>query len=254
MTGRHFNETEEGTERESWLVVERLHETTPAACQSELLKPWLDLQQGPDIPSLRTSATSSHVLEAEKLASKSSIAPTDSSPASSAAVTLDDYSRKEDVQTAFRLYVDSKWKPWADEEKGRRETIRLYSKLFTLRRQLEGGLVEAPSELVWGVGGGTWNCSDTVVQYPLLTQAVEISLNQENSAIQIVPRDVEPRLETDWYALVDNPGLATLEKQGKEFFARSLTRRRTCDAWNSATAGYFEWHLKRRFQGTHLVS
>lgn len=31
-------------------------------------------------------------------------------------------------------------------------------------------------------------------------------------------------------------------------------RARTCGAWNSATAGYFKWHLERRFQGTHSVS
>jgi hypothetical protein len=220
--GLRFNENEEGIEREIWLVVERLHETPPPACLNDLLKPWLDLPQGPESdPSLRVSAPSFQISEAEKLASQSGIVPTDFSPAPSSAVTLDDYSRKEGVRAAFRLYVDSKWKPWADEEKGRRETIRLYSKLFTLRQQLEGGLVEAPSELVWGVGVGTWNCNDTVVQYPLLTRAVEILLNQENSSIEIVPRDVEPRLETDWYASVDNPGLASLEKQSKEFFAKS---------------------------------
>ncbi len=31
-------------------------------------------------------------------------------------------------------------------------------------------------------------------------------------------------------------------------------RGRTCDAWNSATAGYFEWHLRGRFQGNHSAS
>lgn len=136
---------------------------------------------------------------------------------------LDDYPRKEEVRTAFRIYLESKWKPWAEEEKKRRETIRLYSKLFTLRQQLEGGLVETPSELVWGAGIGTWDCDGTAVQYPLLTQAVEVSLNQKTSAIEIAPRDLEPRLETDWYASVDNPGLANLEKRSKEFFARSST-------------------------------
>lgn len=222
--GLRFNENHEGMERELWLVVERLHETPPPPCQQDLLKPWLDLPQGPEsTPSLKASAPGSQVSEAERLVSQSGTVPSDVFPASSSAVMLDDYFRKEDVRAAFQRYVDSKWKPWADEEKGRRETIRLYSKLFTLRQQLEGGLVEAPSELVWGVGVGIWNCSDTFVQYPLLTRAVEILLNQENSSIEIVPRDVEPRLETDWYASVDNPGLATLEKQSKEFFAKATT-------------------------------
>src|SRR5438046_9595287 len=124
------------------------------------------------------------------LSSKSGVTAQHSSPDSSSPVMLEDYFRQEDVRAAFRVYLDSKWKPWADEEKQRRETIRLYARLFTLRQQLEGGLVEAPSELVWGVGMGTWDCNGTAVQYPLLTQAVEISLNQDTSALEIVTRDI----------------------------------------------------------------
>src|ERR1035438_5792280 len=57
--GLCFNEDEERNEREIWLVVERLYETPPPACQNELLKPWLDLPQGPESsPSLRASALS----------------------------------------------------------------------------------------------------------------------------------------------------------------------------------------------------
>jgi len=222
--GLHFNQTEPGTEREIWLAVERLHELPPPACQSELVKPWLNLTEGPEVkPWLKASASTSEILEAEKLGLKSADArPTSSSPPASP-VMLDDYSRKEEVRAAFCVYLDSRWKPWAEEEKKRRETIKLYARLFTLRQQLEGGLVEAPSELVWGVGIGTWDCDGTAVQYPLLSQAVEVFLNQKTSAIEIAPRDVEPRLETDWYASVDNPGLANLEKEAKDFLATSST-------------------------------
>src|ERR1035437_4327043 len=61
-----FNQTEQDTEREIWLVVERLRELPPPACQGELMKPWLDLPQGPEgTPSLRASASNSEILEAE---------------------------------------------------------------------------------------------------------------------------------------------------------------------------------------------
>jgi hypothetical protein len=221
--GLKFNQSEQDDEREIWLVVERLHEIPPPACQTELLKPWLDVSHGPErSPSLRASASSSEVYEAEKISSKTVGAAQNTAPETSS-VMLDDYPRREDVRAAFHVYVESNWKPWAVEEKQRRETIRLYARLFTLRQQVEGGLVEAPSELVCGVGIGTWDCNGTVVQYPLLTQQIEISLNQQTSAIEIVPRDIEPRLETDWYASVDNPGLASLEKQAKDFFAKSTT-------------------------------
>jgi very-short-patch-repair endonuclease/DNA-directed RNA polymerase subunit L len=289
----HFNQSEPDTEREIWLVVERLHETPPPPCQNELLKPWLESSQGPETaPALKKSALKTQVDEAEKLAGKESKpskslraistangyyrlaftkcrkdgckkcsegghgpywyryyrengrqhseyigkelpagienagqADKPSSPPSDtlSATMLADYVWAADVRAAFQLYLDSKWKPWAQDEKQRRETIRLYAKLFTLRQQLEGGLVETPSELVWGVGLGVWNCEGTTVQYPLLTQAVEISLNPITSAIEISPRDVEPRLETDWYASVDNPGLAGLEKKSKEFFTSCTT-------------------------------
>jgi hypothetical protein len=219
--GLHFNQSEPLTEREIWLAVERLHETPPPPCQSELLKPWLILSQGPETaPALKSSLLEAQVLEAEKLAK---LAPLTEFTPPPSTVLLTDYVRAKDVRAAYQLYLDSKWKPWAEDEKQRRESIRLYAKLFTLRQQLEGGLVETPTELVWGVGQGIWNCEGSEVQYPLVAQTVEISLNPITSAIEISPREVEPRLETDWYASVDNPGLAGLEKKSREFFTSCTT-------------------------------
>jgi hypothetical protein len=220
----HFNQTEEDTEREIWLVIERLHETTPPSCQNELLKPWLEISQGPEtVPTLKASALDTKVREAEKLAGKAVNPPQSPITASHSSVMFSDYPRGAEVRAAFQVYLDSMWKPWAEEEKQRRETIRLYAKLFTLRQQLEGGLIETPTEFVWGVGVGIWNRDGTAVQYPVLTQSVEIFLNPLTAAIEIAPRDVDARLETDWYASVDNPGLAGLEKQSKEFFAKCTT-------------------------------
>ena len=46
-------------------------------------------------------------------------------------VMLSDFERGAQVHTAFADYLDSKWRPWADEENSRRKTIRLYAQLFT---------------------------------------------------------------------------------------------------------------------------
>lgn len=81
--------------------------------------------------------------------------------------------------------------------------------------------MEAQLELVWGVGLGIWNCSGTVVGYPLVTRLAELALNPETAAVEIRPRDVDARLEVDWYAAVDNPGLAEMEKAAKEFFGKA---------------------------------
>ena len=84
---------------------------------------------------------------------------------------------------------------------------------------MEGAIVEAQLELVWGVGLGCWNCGGTTVSYPLIAKLVEISLNPVTAAIEIRPREIDARVELDWYASVDNPGVAAVEKSAREFFA-----------------------------------
>jgi hypothetical protein len=50
-----------------------------------------------------------------------------------------------------------------------------------------------------------------------------MSLNPITAKIEIRPRDVDARIEVDWYASVDNPGVAALEKAAKEFFGKATT-------------------------------
>ena len=90
-----------------------------------------------------------------------------------------------------------------------------------MKQQLEGGIVEAQIELVWGVGLGIWSNNGTTLSYPLLTQLSEVSLNSETAAIEIRPRMIEPRLEVDWYVSNDNAGVAEVEKSSKDFFGKS---------------------------------
>jgi hypothetical protein len=72
--------------------------------------------------------------------------------------------------------------------------------------------------LVWGVGLGIWNSNGATVSYPLVGRLAEMSLNPVTAEVEIRPRDVDARIEVDWYASVDNPGVADLEKAAKEFF------------------------------------
>ena len=50
-----------------------------------------------------------------------------------------------------------------------------------------------------------------------------MSLNPVTAEVEIRPRDVDARIEVDWYASVDNPGVADLEKAAKEFFGKATT-------------------------------
>ena len=225
VPGIHINVNGPESEDEIWLAVERLHEMRPPDIASAVLRPWVQMTQGPtEEPRLR-EATDGASLIAEGTHCSATSPPEQGKPviAPETTVMLSDYDRCDLVKAQFATYLDTKWRPWAEEEKLRRKTIRLYSQLFTLKQQLEGGIVEAQLELVWGVGLGIWNCNGTTVSYPLVGRLVEMSLNPVTAEVEIRPRDVDARIEVDWYASVDNLGVADIEKAAKEFFGKAAT-------------------------------
>jgi very-short-patch-repair endonuclease len=220
LLGVDFN-VDGDSDRETWLRIERLHETRPPQPENPLLLPWMEGAQGPDRePALRASALPQAIRGAEN---RAKISTSSVSDAATEPMPLYKYPRGAAVRDAHETYISAVWKPWAEEEKRRRQTIQLYSQLFTLRQQFEGSLIDQPLELVWGVGLGVWHCTDQTVQYPLITHAVEITLDSKTAALEINPRDVETRVESDWYASVDNAGVGALEKEAKTFFSSSTT-------------------------------
>ena len=224
LPGIRVNVSGPEDEDEIWLAVERLHETKPPDIASAVLRPWVQMTQGPtEEPRLREAtdgasliAAGTHCSSAKPEQGKAAVMP-------EATVVLSDYEKFSLVKAQFATYLDTKWRPWAEEEKLRRRTIHLYSQLFTLKQQLEGSIIEAQLELVWGVGLGIWSSNGATVSYPLIGRLVEMSLNPVTAEVEIRPRDVDARIEVDWYASVDNPGLANLEKAAKEFFGKATT-------------------------------
>ncbi len=229
LPGVRLNVNDAENSDEIWLVVERMHERRPPEITNAMLYPWVQMTQGPmDEPKLLEVIDGARLIAAgthrssrktdfnDKELSRPSIDP-------QAMVMLADYSKASLVKAQFSNYLATKWNPWAEEEKLRHKTIRLYSQLFTLKQQLEGGIVETQLELVWGVGLGIWNSAGVSINYPLLGRLVELFLNPDTSEIEIHPRDVDARLEVDWYASVDNTGVASLEKAAKEFFGKATT-------------------------------
>src|SRR5688572_32556631 len=95
--------------------------------------------------------------------------------------------------------MESAWVPWGDSERRRRRLSRLYVQLFTLHQQLSGSLVEAPVELVWGIGLGVISDASAPVAYPVITRLVDLALNERTGTIEVRPRDLEPRVELDFY-------------------------------------------------------
>jgi len=135
------------------------------------------------------------------------------------------------AQKAFTDYTPL-WTAWAEGEKPRRKTIGLYGDLFAIKHQLESEETAKPHELVWGVGVAAWKLryeersSASIVdfQYPLLTQAVELALDEKTLAIELRPRAVDPRFEFDAFAACLLPSTADVEKAARDALARGADR------------------------------
>jgi very-short-patch-repair endonuclease len=229
LPGIRTNVNAEESEEEIWLAVKRLNEISPPAVASTVLQPWVQVTQVPtEEPRLREAVDGASLIAAGTHCSSSNQPepaqpPDQSRPAidPQSTITLSDYREASLVRAQFATYLDTEWRPWAEEERRRRKTIRLYSQLFTLKHELEGSIVEAQLELVWGAGLGIWNRNGAIVSYPLIGRLVEMSLNPETAEVEIRPRDVDARIEVDWYASADNPGVVDFEKAAKDFFGQA---------------------------------
>ena len=108
------------------------------------------------------------------------------------------------------------WKSWSGTERERRKTIALYGDLFTLMHQMEAEQTNKPQELVWGIGISTWRLAyekgEFSFEYPLLTQTIEISLDDQTMAIELRPRATDTRVEFDALTACHVEGAIEVEK------------------------------------------
>lgn len=226
LPGVTFN-TQETEFDEVWLRLDRLHETRPPIPESKLLNLWVDLPRAPNKePSLKTHAVRQSLIDIGALAVTSPTPPDAENGVAkekieSVVISLEDFPDSELLKRQLKSYVEVVWRPWAEREKEVRKSIALYSELFMLSQKMQGNLVDSQLELVWGVGVALWTLPSGPLSYPLLTQLVEISLNETTMALEIRPRLSEPRLEVDIYASMDNPGVAKLVDTSKKFFESS---------------------------------
>ena len=224
LSGIRLNTEDSDGDDGAWVVVERTSETRPPDVTDELLRPWIDLTRSPEVdPKLKTAVEGSVLIAAGYCRSSQTEAGANDTSIPSVDpkqdVTLEGFDKRASVQGAFDAYWKGKWVVWSKEEKRRRKVIRIYAELFTLKQVLEGGIFETQLELVWGVGVARWNYNGTGLDYPIITQLVEITIDPATAAIQVRPRRADPVAEVDWYASVDNPGVAKFETIAKQFFA-----------------------------------
>src|SRR5690606_31616238 len=103
-------------------------------------------------------------------------------------LAIDALAIKEQLRTELKSYITHVWQPWAEKEKEVRKTISKYAELFASYQMLRGNLVDSPLELVLGVGLAVWELPDGKLTYPLISQLVELSIDEHNHAIEVRPR------------------------------------------------------------------
>jgi len=135
-----------------------------------------------------------------------------------AAVRFSDYPFRAEVEKQHALYLDSAWQPWAERERRRRRLSQLHSRLFTLQQQLAGTLTESEIELVWGMGLAVREQADARLAYPLVTRPVDVRFDPQSRSIEVVPRDLDPRLELETF-LGDTTLLAEAEKAAAQYLS-----------------------------------
>ncbi|MCC6825475.1 MAG: AAA family ATPase [Acidobacteria bacterium] len=206
------NATDDETD-EVWLTISRLRETPPPEVSSPMLKVWIDLRNDPaKRPTLRP-----HVPARDIAFSKDGAPSNDSTEET----YLESLPSKKELKQVFEEYVAGPWSKWAGHEKTVRQTIKIYGDLFTLKQQLEGGIIDAPLELVWGIGVAVWRIGDNSIRLPLITKGVELSLNERSMAIEIRPREGDPRVELQVFSDAGNPEVPAVKRAAEEFFGNA---------------------------------
>jgi very-short-patch-repair endonuclease len=135
-----------------------------------------------------------------------------------ATVRFADYPFRAEVEKQHAQYLDAVWKPWAERERKRRRLSQLHARLFTLQQQLAGTLTESPIELVWGMGLAVGERAGALFAYPLVTRTVDVRFDPQTRCVEVVPRDLDPRLELDTF-LGELAPLAEVEKAAAQYLA-----------------------------------
>jgi hypothetical protein len=214
LPGVDFDKKVEGDH--IWMRVERLAEIPPPPIQLKEIQRFFTISTSPSGPEptinetvlSHSIATDSGTLtkpEAERLANE----------------------RRRLVTETFAQYKPL-WKAWAEGEKPRRVTIGLYGELFSLKHQMEAEETAKPHELVWGMGITSWKIavegrtgpSTVDYQYPLITQAMELSIEDQTMAITLSPRAVDPRFEFDAFSACHVLSAPEVEKACKDALAK----------------------------------
>lgn len=124
-----------------------------------------------------------------------------------------------EISKIIDQYLNEQWIVWSEEEKPRRETIRIYDSLFSIQQTIESQGDEQPVELIWGLGISRWLCEGHKLDIPLIEKAIEIEVDTQDSSIHIYPRATEPNLAVGPFFALENPGVDLLLRFSNKYFS-----------------------------------
>ena len=210
-----------------WLKIERLKRTRPPH-PKENLSEWVSVSNDPEVRPVIQEKIIKTLPEAEvaELLEKGIVVEKD--VYSQLKTDENDFVNYKDV--VFRLennndlkaqinsYINEQWVLWSEEEKPRRDTIKIYDSIFSLQQKIEAQGEDQPIELTWGIGIGRWNCEDHKIDYPFIEKNVEAEINPKDGALYVRPRNIDPVLSVDQYFALENIGVDTLNRFTKKHF------------------------------------
>jgi AAA domain len=210
-----------------WLRIERLKRLAPPSTP-EQIQAWVTVGNDPEInPQVKEKIIKTlPEREAKKLVDEGFVAEidvTDPLKQQIAEIKMKDVifrlKSNPQVKTEIDKYLNEQWLPWSEEEKPRRQTIKIYDSLFSLQQTIEAQGDEQPIELVWGIGIARWDCEGHKINHPLIEKPIEIVVDRKDGAILIHPRNADPTLAIEAYFALENPGVDALLRFGKKHFS-----------------------------------
>ena len=134
---------------------------------------------------------------------------------------------RELLEQALTQYAQH-WDAWAEGEKTRRKTIELYGDLFAIKHQIEAEETAKPRELIWGVGIASWQMeyqgATFDFEYPLLSQQMEVGLDDATMALYLRPRATDTRYEGDAFAACLGKSATGVEQSAKRHLEQNRER------------------------------
>jgi very-short-patch-repair endonuclease/HPt (histidine-containing phosphotransfer) domain-containing protein len=211
----------------AWLRIERLKRIAPLPIP-EQIREWLTVGNDPEnTPQIKEKLIKTlPETETKKLIAKGIVVDSDISEPLKKQISeikmKDVIFRLENntpVRTEIDNYLNEQWLPWSEEEKPRRQTIKIYDSLFSLQQTIEAQGDEQPIELIWGIGITRWICEGHKINHPLLEQPIEIEVDRKDGAIFIHPRNIDPTLAVGAFFALENPGVDALLRFEKKHFS-----------------------------------